>query len=279
MTLLERIAAAASVQRPIPREEKGRYEIKFVVDEDMAARIKRHIRPYCVIDPHVKPGMDGYTVTSVYLDTSDLRFYWDRRRMQWRRIKVRVRTYGVDHEGPAHLELKRRFGDVLVKTRAMLPEGVWHQVADPAYEFDTGEWGLNEDRERVVEDFRLQCITGALKPLVCIRYERQPFVGLLEERVRVTFDRALRYAPVPMFTTPLDERLFQAFDLPSVFARPRSLMVMEVKFNNRFPLWLADMAGRFDLIREPFSKYCHAVELMLDEQRVHTPRLRASNVV
>jgi hypothetical protein len=72
-----------------------RYELKYAITEDVAAAIKAHIAPMCVLDRHVHCGEPGYTVNNLYFDTPALRFYYDTKFRKPMRYKARARYYGL----------------------------------------------------------------------------------------------------------------------------------------------------------------------------------------
>ena len=53
-----------------------RFEIKFVVPESVAARFRDSLQPWMQPDAHSPAG--GYGLESLYYDSPDLRFYWEK---------------------------------------------------------------------------------------------------------------------------------------------------------------------------------------------------------
>ena len=54
----------------------NRYEIKYLVDELRVPELRAELARHMDTDPYSPHG--GYPVTSVYYDTADLRFYWEK---------------------------------------------------------------------------------------------------------------------------------------------------------------------------------------------------------
>jgi len=231
--------------------------------------VVRFIRPYCDPDPFLY-GQPEYTITSLYFDTQDLLFYHQKRVHQCNRIKLRIRTYGQRAEGPVFLELKRRFRDVMVKTRARVPRESFAQIAcGPG---PLPDLGLRGGEQAVVEDFRLHVHNLQLRPVISIRYDREPYVGRTDPGVRVTFDRRLRYASTKEVVIPQEDRDYYPFDYPSTFFAPESRVVLEIKFDEYCPVWVQDLVRHFDIARESFSKYCNGLDQIQNRHWTYNPR-------
>lgn len=234
--------------------------------------------PWYVPDPYVPAGFDEYTITSLYLDTARLDFYRDRKTLRYDRIKLRVRTYGPANEGPVFAEIKRRFGDTQVKSRARVPKEHWRDMVMPGGP-DFEAWALEPSKDRIVRDFVAQCSGRSLRPWVNVRYEREPYVGRESKDLRLTFDRRLRYAPASTLEIEADDRAYRPADFGRSFREADSLVILEIKFTGRFPIWLTELVGRFELARQSFSKYIVSVDLMQDEAELYCPGARRSVVV
>ena len=256
----------------------ARYELKYLITERKARRMADFLAAYCVPDPFLGPAGGSYCITSLYFDTLDLRLYWERKTLQPYRMKARVRTYGSRCEGPVFLELKRRCNDVMIKTRAKVPRDRWPDaVAGDPEELAT--WAKDRAGATMIHDFRSQCVGLSLRPYVSIRYDRVPLVGRFDPGVRVTFDRGLRYRPTKDAWLAPDDREYRPFDFADVFFARESLVVLELKFDGTYPLWMIDAVRRFDLTRESFSKYMATVDLMLTESSTYSPTMWKSVVV
>jgi len=254
----------------------GRYEFKYAIPEALARRVARFIEPYCEIDPLAPRDGGTYTITSLYLDTRTLALHRSVLDLQPRRMKVRVRSYGTDCDGPAWAEIKRRDVDVIMKSRARLPRDGWQALLDRDAPPELENWGLGDKALSVVRDFHEQVSARDLSPVLAVRYEREAWVGRLDRAVRVTFDRGLRYCPTRDAVLPTDESAYRPTDVAESFEGNASHVVLEIKFDARFPVWLTDMVRTFDLIRGSFTKYTTSVELMLDDASAWRPGVRAA---
>jgi hypothetical protein len=250
----------------------SRFEFKYTVCDALAREIAEYAKPWTEPDKHVPPGQVGYTITSTYLDTPDMRFLWEKRTLQPNRMKLRVRSYGIRSEGPFFAEIKRRFGDVMVKTRALIPREAIPPIADPAGgSEDPGRFASKRAGIPVVRDFTALVRELELRPVVVVRYDRQPLAGLYDSHTRLTFDRSLRCCiPRRLEVTP-DDRDFQAVDFAALFDQPESQVIVELKFDGRAPFWMQDLIYRFNLIRSSFSKYVAGLDVLGEQFRLGAP--------
>lgn len=269
------VASTANKRSTSAAPAGSRYEFKYLIPDALARVFTRAASAWYSPDPYLPPGESEYVITSLYLDTPRLDFYWDRDCQRFDRIKARVRTYGPRNEGPVFLELKRRFGDTMMKSRARVPTHRWTEALLPG-DLGLPAWDLTPSREAVVRDFNSLCIGRCLRPVVSVRYDREAYVGRVRNDLRLTVDRRLRYAPMDRPEIPADDRVYRHMDTGYAFLGGSSLAILEVKFTGRHPLWLEDLLARFDLPRESFSKYLTGVEAMMNEAEQSCPGARRS---
>lgn len=227
-----------------------RYELKYRLPPDAVDAVRAVVARYCRPDEEGDGG--SYTISSLYLDTADRRLYRETIDQAPRRFKLRVRRY-VD--GPVFLETKRRLKDVVRKSRAAVPATAWPALLhDPAVE---SELRLGPE----VTAFVNRILRYRAEPAVVVRYQREAWVSRLDDYGRVTFDSRLTCSAPDGWTVPIaDGPQWVPFDAPSRFALPISGVVLELKCTAAVPSWMIDLARRFGLRREGFSKYGRALE-------------------
>jgi hypothetical protein len=102
--------------------QAGRYELKYVIDEERAIAVADYCRAF--LRPSVHNGEErptrGHPVISIYMDSPDFFFFRQAYFGHLNRIKLRIRCYDDHWERPAFFEIKRRVMDVICKDRAML---------------------------------------------------------------------------------------------------------------------------------------------------------------
>ena len=87
---------------------------------------------------------------------------------------------------------------------------------------------------------------------MAISYNRQAFFAVFESDLRITFDTRVQY-------NALDLDIAKPFETGKYVIRPETVIV-EVKFNERVPLWLCKMISKYGLELIRLSKYCTAVD-------------------
>ena len=211
-------------------------EIKFVVDPDLAARIRVWARANLAPDPYGEGGdADEYRINSLYFDTDELDVY--ARRQSYARGKYRARRYGRD-DG-LYLERKLRTNAILSKRRTHVAlDHLQALAANPLVE-GAGRW------------FHKRLIVRGLKPTCQIAYRRMarqnptPYGPM-----RLTVDDEL-------CTQPMRELvLSDAAGRP--FANDR--LIVELKFRVELPSLFKRMIESFALSPAPISKYRLAMD-------------------
>jgi hypothetical protein len=249
-----------------------RLELKYLVDEGTAARVRRATLAYCRPDRHngSEAATRGYPILSLYLDTPSLAFHRAKERGDPERMKLRIRRYrGLD---ACWLELKRRSADVVEKTRARVAGG---RLRDSA----CGLAKLPEhapDAQRFVERFaRLVLSTGA-EPTLLVRYQREAYTSEVDAYARVTFDRNLEFQRWAEWALEGDPDGWCDLESFLVGGAPRPLVVLEIKCTTSIPAWLVDVIRSNDLRRDSVSKYSLGIYLTrrLEGAAAGPPRAR-----
>jgi hypothetical protein len=234
-----------------------RLELKYLVDEATAARVRRQIAPWCGPDPHAASagGAGSYPITSLYLDTPALAFHRAKERGDPERFKLRVRRYrGL----AAHcLELKRRSSDVVEKTRALVDcEG----LREAAHGLGKPRDDTPEARRFVERYAGLMLATGA-EPALLVRYDREAWTSEVDSYARVTFDGHLEFQRCCEWTLEGRPDAWCELEDSLVEGAPRPLVVLEIKCGTRVPAWLVDVIRGNELRRDSVSKYSIGIYL------------------
>jgi len=240
-----------------------RLERKYLVDEVTADRIRRDIEPWCVPDAHNpecsgrrrRPDQLGYEIGTLYLDSPGLAFYNANMRGDADRLKLRVRTYS--RFSPALLEVKRRFSEVIDKTRVAVDRmRVADAVRGVSAPIDDGP-----ESRRCLEEFgRLSAHAGA-EPTLHLRYEREAYASSVDHYARVCFDRricAQRVDEWALAPQPSGYREFDQFWRPDV---ANCCVVLELKCETAVPHWMTSLVRCHGLSRVSFSKYAIGIHV------------------
>lgn len=233
-----------------------RYEFKYLIPERLVPAVRAAAKTTCRLDEHAKAG-GSYAIRSLYLDTDRYQLYWANEREQRDRFKARIRTY-PGKPAPIFFEVKRRVGDVIVKTRAAVPEPLWKQAfADPA------KVSLPPHAKKGLERFYMLAQTYHLRPRVLVEYDREAYVSVVDNYARLTFDRRVVCQARDTLDFEANPGRWRAVDHPAKTRTPEAVCVLELKFERVTPRWMVDLVKRLELVRLSFSKYCYSVDALL----------------
>lgn len=200
-----------------------RFEDKYLVQGSSIGSILSYLRRFGEMDPHSHEGK--YQVTSLYLDTRDLRCYHEYMNGKKNRFKIRLRSY--DEFKTSSLELKVKENRLSYKSR-------YQGSVD-------------------LENFVLPQMPD-LSPLTYQQLKSQKFIPTI-------FTRYDRYAySLEDFRITLDTNLSYAKFSPHPLFRHSSSVVVEIKGSNDYPRMIQDLLMSLRLSRTSFSKYAEGVE-------------------
>jgi SPX domain protein involved in polyphosphate accumulation len=237
--------------------DRMRHELKFYLPVAMIDQIRPLIANHVQHDPYCADQPDKtYTVRSIYFDTDDLHFYHEKLDSVKTRRKLRVRTYNTHTtDSIAFVEIKRKFGRVGFKDRLMLPlDKVDHAMNGVQPEKVLGDEGSFSQRT-ILGKIRYLLNMKRLHPVVLVTYDREAFMGLRDSNLRVTFDRNIR--------SLLNPTMEQIFDEESLVQFEEDQFVLELKFGEAMPGWMANLIRKLNLSSESYSKYCTGIDACL----------------
>ncbi|MCB2199051.1 polyphosphate polymerase domain-containing protein [bacterium] len=244
-------------------ERFERKEYKYYVPGALLASLRERVQNHMVHDPFCRNHpANRYVVRSIYLDTDNLLFYYEKMDGQKYRKKLRVRVYDdLTEESIAFLEIKRKVDDTILKERALID---WPEAfklgngADIQLAKDRGE----TEAGRITRD-RFIYLTKRLllEPKALITYEREAFMDEENPDLRITFDMNVRSYYQPTFEQMFEEKDLRAFSDP--------YFILEVKFSTVLPLWMREVIRDYRLHQQSISKYC----LGLDSWQDYTSKM------
>jgi SPX domain protein involved in polyphosphate accumulation len=241
--------AGHALRAPGKLHSFNRYEIKYLLPSGQLPELRAELSARMDADSHGDNG--GYGVWSVYYDTPDLRFYWEKIEGLKFRRKLRVRHYGdrfaVDDDTEVHVEIKQRVNRVTQKRRVALPYRLARDLCDRRTMID------HPAAQRAFLEEVLELVSLLdLRPVAMTGYQREAYVGRdADTGLRVTMDHRVRGRDRDFpFDADTENRLIV----------PARMSVIEFKANERVPYWLTDLAARLNMSVVRVSKYCQAVE-------------------
>jgi hypothetical protein len=231
----------------------NRFELKYPVDVSQAEAIRRVLLLRCAVDRTGLCDEQGrYRIDSLYLDTPGLRCLRDVQEGRPVRFKMRIRTYPDTTRSVVRIEVKRRVGDLIRKTSAVVPHDRWQTWLDAGADLSKLPLATRESLNAFVT---MQREMDAA-PKVLIRYLRQAFCSRYEDYVRITLDSGLQFQRAELLDLTGIDRRWTPVSGPCADGS----VLMEVKFKERPPIWVADLVKRFGLVNQGFSKYRTSME-------------------
>jgi hypothetical protein len=232
--------------------QSSRFELKYVIEEDRARRIRDYVLRFLEPDQHTNPDEGfGYSVHSLYVDSPDLKLCRSTITGEKNRFKLRIRFYDDRPDSPTFFEIKRRVNDVMLKQRA----AVWKSSVPRLL---AGHWPTRADLIKDDEkNFRslynfceLRNMIGG-GPAAYTSYLREAYEPPDSNNFRVTFDRNLMAGA---YTGTLSVADLERWARPEIGG-----VVLELKFTDRFPNWMHDLVQMFELQRVSVPKYVECV--------------------
>jgi len=244
----------------------NRYEIKYVLPVSEMFAVIDDLGQFMRSDPYAI-ARGGYVVSSLYYDSRDYECYRSKVDGIKFRRKVRIRRYADSGSDNVFVEIKQRINKTVQKRRVVLPLGDAYAVCE-GKDITTNS---DDDRSLISEIQYIHHCLG-LRRACLIKYHRRAFQGgRYEPGLRVTFDTNLRYRINALdLESPAQNRLFL----------PPDMCILEVKANERVPIWLTSMLARHQCTLSRVSKYClglrHGHELYRDRRMMMSGPVRPS---
>ncbi|MDP8206861.1 MAG: polyphosphate polymerase domain-containing protein [Candidatus Electryonea clarkiae] len=235
-------------------ENFERIENKYRVPIDMLDNIRERILPYMEHDDYcVDVEGNRYPVCSVYLDTPDNRFYYEKHSGNMVRKKLRIRGYNeVGNDGIVFLEIKRKIENTIFKERTGIYFSDTVKLLNGANITPIDEQNPHAARTTLN---RFVYLTKRLNltPKTLITYDREAFLSKTDTELRVTFDVGVSSLPNPGIN-----EIFRVDDNRTF---TNDFFILEIKFNSAtFPGWLHRVIRDYKLRLEAFSKYCNGID-------------------
>lgn len=252
-------ASKASLQAFINMSElqQQRFELKYIVSEGLALRIRDFVGPYLSLDSFGAMQADqSYPVHSLYLDSPDLVLYQSTVNGDRNRYKLRIRFYEGDPEAPVYFEIKRREDSAIYKQRcAVRRDAVGELVAGRIPDHRDLAVG-GEREERAMWDFCRLVNQIRAWPVAHVAYRREAWLSHGCNRLRLTMDRQIRICRENGLR--LDRRMRAPV---SVYGKR---VVLELKFTGRFPNWMRELVEVFEISPCSAAKYVDGTDRLGD---------------
>ena len=219
---------------------KYRHEIKYIISTSEALILKSRLK--MIMTPDIN-GLEGYFIRSLYFDTPDNLYYFEKMAGVEYRKKYRIRFYNMD-DSYISLEKKCKDNNMTYKKQARLTKEEVNKILD-------GNLDISSDNPLIKEFLNIIKING-LKPSVIVDYDRYALTYPISD-VRITFDSNIKS----------DIYNYNLFDDDSIYnVCDENTLVLEVKYNEILPEAIAIILETSVLQRTAFSKFakCRSVK-------------------
>jgi len=252
--------------------QRSRYELKYLVTERLADQVRQFAQQYLAPDPYARMNAQGlpvYAIYSVYLDNArqDLlnATVWGHKN----RFKLRVRYYDENSVNPVYFEIKRRVNGAILKERAKVRRDAAHRLL-------TGGIPNRDDLQNPHAADQYASLRRFLelqeklnaKPAVIVAYDREAWLTPDGNSARLTFDRSVAGGP---YNAAFTVQAGSDWVMPDVGGT-----VLELKFTDRYPNWMRDMAQLFELERCSMAKYVKCAHMLARREAFAAARLFAA---
>jgi len=240
------------VEKKVDTTLACRYELKYLITESTAVAIERYVADYLPIDHYSKlQPEDFYPIVSLYMDSPEMRLFYESMTGVLNRFKLRIRGYSDDPSYPKFFEIKRRANTVIIKSRARARTEDVAAIIGGRYIPPATD---NPKDIQALKMFQLYMFSINARPAVLIRYMRKAYEGTTENRVRITFDKDICYNTTNEPVVRLGGSGWQKNNVSL------NGVILEIKFTGRFPAWLSRMAELFNIRQRSMSKYASSIQ-------------------
>jgi hypothetical protein len=228
----------------------NRYELKYLIHASQYRPLAEDLLRFMTPDPH--GDIDGfYRIVSLYYDSPALDCWRNKIEGFKFRRKLRLRIYpGTDIRQTTHgfVEIKQRIAHTVQKRRIWLPLAQAYDLCEARHEPPPD---ADELDRAVCDEVKYLVHAMHLRPTCVVSYRRRALIGLhYEPGMRVTFDMQVGGR---MHALAAEEAARNHLIIPPDW------YVMEVKVNDRVPLWMTSLAARYECRYQRFSKYVSTV--------------------
>ena len=221
----------------------SRYEKKYVITPQQRQQLMARIGDRLREDDYGKS-----TVCNIYFDTPDYRLIRQSLEKPVFKEKLRLRVYNIPRaDSTAFVEIKRKYKGIVYKRRVSMR---YDEAVDWLCRGRTPSFEGQIPHE--IEYCR-SCY-GRLQPKVSLFYDREAFVGKEDDTLRLTFDSNIRFRA---------NRLDLSLGDGGCCRIDGGKLVLEIKCDVVFPLWLSEALSDLSIFPATFSKYGIAYQTMM----------------
>lgn len=246
----------------LERVEK-KYIIKLEDMPDIIKEIESHLKP-AYTDPKTK----YIYINSIYLDSEDRKSFKNHISGYQKRQKIRLRSYSPNgiKDDTTFLEVKEKDGEETHKSRLQLDKdnlenvksGKKIDLTDELIKINSPLFPYSS-LNKFVKKFNNLVDSMGLRPVVEVNYRREAFG---KGSFRITVDSNVTGHSVGSVSLSDAYKIKKSVDWSRVkdykdsYSRSENA-ILEIKYDNKIPVWTQKLLDEYDLKEEKFSKYIY----------------------
>lgn len=216
-----------------------RQELKYICTAAELKILEARLSPIMELDSHLE-GRPTYNIRSIYLDDSSDTYFYENEAGVNERRKIRIRAYNAQKD-VIHVEVKSKLNGMTHKQACRIDEQTCYAIMQ----------GESIPLSQLCGNPAMNLLTlgmhdRLLRPKLIVEYERKAFVSRTGN-VRITFDQHIR-------ASGHINRFFEK-DLFAVPVLEQGVHVLEVKYDELLPMYIAQALEMGTLRQTAFSKY------------------------
>ena len=215
-----------------------RKELKYNISNKDFYIIHHNLQHLINKDPNCKG--DYYTISSIYFDDYKKTSYNQVKNGISNRWKYRIRFYNYD-DSYIKLEKKHKINGLTNKTSVRITKEILNDILNNKIK-------VEEKNNSLLNEFIVKIKKDLLRPIICIEYDRIPFVYKLGN-VRITLDYNIRYTNNYSDLFNSEKRVYYLKD-----------KILEVKYNELIPDFIRYRLELNHLEQVSFSKFNNCIE-------------------
>jgi hypothetical protein len=232
----------------------SRYENKFLISVSAASYIQEKILEHMELDEYSRK-REFYPIYNIYFDSKDNYLIRNSLCKPKYKEKLRMRSYEIPgQDSMVYMEIKKKFCGLVNKRRTMMTLNEAQQFIATKIRPEIKEY-MNR---QVINEIAYFLEFYDPEPKLFLAYDRKAFHDPDDGGLRITFDRNIR-------TRRYDLGLEQG-DYGEELLDPGQLL-MEIKTQNNFPLWLSRLLSECSVFSSGFSKYGTEYQLYIANSR------------
>lgn len=224
------------------KEVFNRYEIKYMISDEIYHIIRPCLEDYMEVDLHSRNG-EFYHICNVYYDTPQHDIVRRSINKPVYKEKLRLRSYGAANlDDRVYLEIKKKCNGIVNKRRTSIKLSEAYQYIKTKEKPELKTYMNGQVLNEI--DYMLQRYD--LMPMLYLTYDRNALYNKDDDSFRVTFDTNIktRRDEVGLDTGNHGDNLL-----------PPGVWVMETKVEKSVPIWFTRLLSTYKIYPASFSKY------------------------